>query len=470
MTNSNKALSRGILVILFANIINMVFSLVTNFVLPKYLSVDTYAVIKTYQLYLSYAGLFHLGYSDGAYLKYGGMRLDQVDKKELAETTSTMRLFQFGVAIIVLVISFVIKDSLIASFALGLFGYNMLGYFKNIYQAVGEFKNYSRVLNIVAVLNFVGNMVLIAVARSDYPYAYIGLYICVDIFVWCILEWKTRKFLNLGVGFLFFDSHKLVRYVKDGILLLFGNLTSIFLTGMDRWFTKFLLLTVDFAQYSFAVSVENMLNVAITPITVTLYNYLCKRPSVDRIKKLRAYVTIFAVMLVAAFFPAKFIIEIYLQNYYDALAVIAFLFASQIFYVIIKSIYVNMYNANHQQRRYFQVVLIVIAVGFLFNVLCYLTYHKKESFAFGTLCSAVVWYIICQLDFKNIPTGLKEIVYIVLQLITFLYFALSFNAVIGFLGYIIVTVILSVLLMNQQFFELVHMGTEYIGSWKAKRS
>ena len=61
MTNSNKALGRGILVILVANIINMVFSLVTNFVLPKYLSVDTYAVIKTYQMYLSYAGLFHLG-------------------------------------------------------------------------------------------------------------------------------------------------------------------------------------------------------------------------------------------------------------------------------------------------------------------------------------------------------------------------------------------------------------------------
>lgn len=468
MTNSNKALGHGILVILVANIINMVFSLVTNFVLPKYLSVDTYAVIKTYQLYLSYAGLFHLGYSDGAYLKYGGKNFSSIDKHELAETTSTMRGFQFGVTLIVLAVSFVVQDSLIAAFALGLFGYNMLGYFKNVYQAVGEFKNYSRVLNIVAILNFVGNMALIAVVRSDFPYAYISLYIFVDILVWCILEWRTYKFLDVDVSFLAFDFHKLIQYIKDGILLLFGNLTSIFLTGMDRWFTKFLLLTVDFAQYSFAVSVENMLNVAITPISVTLYNYLCKRPSTDKIKKLRAYVTIFSVFLVAAFFPAKFIIEIYLQNYYDALAVIAFLFASQIFYVIIKSIYVNLYNANHQQKRYFQVVLIVIVVGFLFNVICYLTYHKKESFAFGTLCSAIAWYIICQIDFKNIALKLKEILYIAFQLAAFLFFALSFNSIIGFTGYILVTIIFTFVFMKQEFSELAQMGLDYICSLKRK--
>lgn len=31
-----------------------------------------------------------------------------------------------------------------------------------------------------------------------------------------------------------------------------------------------------FAQYSFAVSVENFLNLAITPVTTTLYNYFCR--------------------------------------------------------------------------------------------------------------------------------------------------------------------------------------------------
>ena len=43
-------MGKGIIVILIANILNMVFGLATGFILPKYLSVETYAIIKTVQL------------------------------------------------------------------------------------------------------------------------------------------------------------------------------------------------------------------------------------------------------------------------------------------------------------------------------------------------------------------------------------------------------------------------------------
>lgn len=56
----NNKLSKGISIIFFTNIINMAFSLIINFILPKYLSYETYAVIKTFQLYISYAGFFIL--------------------------------------------------------------------------------------------------------------------------------------------------------------------------------------------------------------------------------------------------------------------------------------------------------------------------------------------------------------------------------------------------------------------------
>ena len=63
-------LKKGILVIFKANIISLLFNLLTSFLLPKYLTVDSYAAIKTFQLYVTYVGLFHLGYADGMYLKY----------------------------------------------------------------------------------------------------------------------------------------------------------------------------------------------------------------------------------------------------------------------------------------------------------------------------------------------------------------------------------------------------------------
>ena len=75
-------MQKGIVAVLIANLVNVAFSLATNFLLPKYLSIESYAGIKEFQLYVSYVGLFHLGFVDGIYLKYGGKTLGKdVDKE-----------------------------------------------------------------------------------------------------------------------------------------------------------------------------------------------------------------------------------------------------------------------------------------------------------------------------------------------------------------------------------------------------
>lgn len=56
------------------------------------------------------------------------------------------------------------------------------------------------------------------------------------------------------------------------------------------------------------------------------------------------------------------------------------LFAAQIFYIVIKSIYVNLYKAQKKQSIYFIKLTAIIVVGFVFNVICYNLYKVKESF------------------------------------------------------------------------------------------
>ena len=63
---------KGIFYVFIANLINLVFSLITSLFLPKLLSIDTYSYIKLFQLYITYVGILHLGYSDGMYLRLGG--------------------------------------------------------------------------------------------------------------------------------------------------------------------------------------------------------------------------------------------------------------------------------------------------------------------------------------------------------------------------------------------------------------
>lgn len=66
-----NTLKNGMVAIFLANLLNMGFSMMTNFFLPKYLTIDAYAQLKTFLMYVSYVGVLHLGYSDGMFLRYG---------------------------------------------------------------------------------------------------------------------------------------------------------------------------------------------------------------------------------------------------------------------------------------------------------------------------------------------------------------------------------------------------------------
>ena len=66
-----------------------------------------------------------------------------------------------------------------------------------------------------------------------------------------------------------------------------GNFSSLILTSMDRWFTKILLNNIAFAEYSFAVSIEGFVNIAVTPLTTTLYNFFCYEHNDKEITRIR---------------------------------------------------------------------------------------------------------------------------------------------------------------------------------------
>lgn len=55
-------MKKGITIVFVANIINMFFSVITSFILPKYLSIESYGYYKVFQLYVNYLGIAHLGY------------------------------------------------------------------------------------------------------------------------------------------------------------------------------------------------------------------------------------------------------------------------------------------------------------------------------------------------------------------------------------------------------------------------
>lgn len=432
-------LRNGIIRILFANILNMLFSIGTNFLLPKYLSVESYSQIKTYQLYITYVAVFHLGYNDGMYLKYGGKTTDSLDIDDLQTDLSTLRIFQFFMMMVSVVTAILIKDYALTMASIALLPMNMNAYFKNLYQAVGEFKSYSKVMNFTTGLTFFINAVLVGIVKTDQSIFYLIGYVVLYSIIWVTLEINLCKIFGVEFVFKRFSWQRMKENITGGFLLLMGNFSSLLFTSIDRWFVKGLLGVAAFAKYSFSVSMENFLNVAVTPISVVMYNYFCTHTKTKEIRKIQELIMAFASIVVMTAFPIKFILKFFLTEYINAEKVIFILFASQILLIMIKTIYVNLYKARKQQKIYFIKLCVIVITTVIFNVLMWGIYKQKETFAMGTLLSVVVWFILCQFDFRDIPLKRKDYIFFVVEILAFISCGYFLGPIVGFLVYALIT-------------------------------
>ena len=182
------SLKKGMLNVFIANIINLIISLFTGFVLPKLLSVESYANIKLFQLYITYIGILHFGFADGMYLKYGGKNIKSVDSKEILGEFRTFKIFQFAITIIAIIISISLKNEMLFFCSIVILPINVGNYLRNLYQAVGEFKKYSTFTNINTLLIFVINLILLLLIKTDNYYTYIIAYIVAYFIYWEIIE------------------------------------------------------------------------------------------------------------------------------------------------------------------------------------------------------------------------------------------------------------------------------------------
>lgn len=446
-------LKRGIIVVFIANMINLSVSVIRNFVLPKYLSVESYADIKMYQLYISYAGFAALGYIDGMYLKYGGKNPETIDLIDFKLNRSTFRVFELVVSLLLLLLGIFRKDVIFIAMALSFFAMNMTDYYRCFYQAIGEFSTYSRIMNLSSLLTLILTLALLFIVKTDNSIVYIWGTVFVYYFVWILLEIRNRP-SNVRFGSIF-SYNELKFSISTGIALMLGTLVSSFMTSLDRWFVKFTLTTYDFALYSFAASTVGFLSYAISPISITLYNYFCVNKNEIQIKRIRDMILVFLAALISIVFPIKLIIEYYLPKYSKATIVVVVLFASQFVYGLTRCFYVNLYKAEKKQVAYFHSIILVTIMGVILNVLFFFVFKNAAAYAVATFSAGAIWLISCNREFKQYRLSMNGLLYSIVVCGTFISCGIVFRSFIGFGIYIAVFLAASLFFMKDAFLGIV---------------
>lgn len=442
-------LKNNILRIFSANFLSLISGILIGFILPIILPIDQYAYLKTYTFYISYIGILHFGFVDGMYIKYGGKNLIDLDREKVKLEHIIFTIFQSFITIICLIIAIAKNDIIMILFSISIIPMNTISFFSLIYQSVGDFKKYTKISYIYTSLFLLLNIILMIFNIKNYLlYCMVSIFANIIVFIYLELkffyDYKDVKFK--------YDSNVFNNF-KVGIFILVGNMSVMMFYAVDRWFIKLFYTVEDFAYYSFAISMLNIINVLVSSISVTLYNYLSRDKNIDKIKKLKIYFIILGVFSNLAYFVLAFIINIALTKYLPSLNIISISFASYPYMMVINALYLNLYKIEKDEKRYLKIVLIMVIISIIYNTIAMIISKNPISIAFATTLSFITWYFYSIRDFKYLKSSRKEKIYLSINLLSFLIFANFFDILIGGSLYFIIFIISTYIIFKNEVSE-----------------
>ncbi|MDO4925484.1 MAG: hypothetical protein Q3980_07445 [Turicibacter sp.] len=446
------SLRNNIIKIFSVNFLSVISSIVIGFIVPAVLSIEAYSNVKTYAFYISYVGCLHLGFVDGMYMKYGGKDIKEIDKMEFKSEHKVFMIMQVLVSIIFIIIGLLKKDIIIVLMGLSIVPMNTLSFHSLFYQATGQFNEYTKVTSIYTVSYLIFNILLAMVLRSQNYIYYCVINLIAYGIVFIALE---IKFYKNTKGIKVKYNPRVWNNIKVGLFVLLGNLSVMLFYAIDRWFIKIFLGVNDFAYYSFAISMLNIVNVLITAISVTFYNYLSKEKNEEKIKKIKKYFILLGAGASLGYFGLAGIVSLFMQKYIPSLSIIAISFAAYPYMIIINSLYVNLYKAKRDEKKYLRVVIIMLLVSMVYNIIAIMVWKTSEAIAVATTLAFITWYIYSIRDFKYLKSNLKEVIYLLVIFIMFLIFSHYFNWFIGGISYLITFAIMSILFYKDEINDII---------------
>lgn len=215
------------------NAISFVISAITTFIVPKFLGATDYGYWQLYLFYISYTGIFHFGWNDGIYLRYGGKKYADLDKDSLYEQACIQLISQIVIAVIIVCISNFLfseqKKEVLFWVSICMIITNLRSMFIYILQMTARIKEYAVVNTIdriafgilVVSLLWFGKEGFRFLIRGDLVCRVISLSIaifyCKDIF-----KIKRRKWSGI--------IKEIWMNIDVGSKLMFANLASMLIT------------------------------------------------------------------------------------------------------------------------------------------------------------------------------------------------------------------------------------------------
>lgn len=372
----NKEFIKNTLYAFGAQFITLSLSVLMSLVVPKILGVQEFAYWQLFLFYSTYVGFFHLGLTDGVYLKLGGQKYEELDKEWVSGQFWMLFIMQIiFVFCIILGQSFFCieqeRQTAIISASVYMVIANLTWYIGYVFQAVNCMKNYavSVILDRIIFLGIIILGIMIPHLKASF---FIYSYIISKLLALIYLLIKSKDVIDFKI----FPNSKSIyntwNSIKVGINLTISSVSSIFTIGIGRFIVDFIWGIEYFGKFSFSLSLTNFFLTFISQISLVLFPTLrrANREQMNVFYEISKKVLgIILPLILVLYIPIKYIIGLWLPQYNESLNYLALLLPLCIFDGKMQLLCNTFFKVLRKERFLLFINIISMCISILFALI-----------------------------------------------------------------------------------------------------
>lgn len=455
---------KNIAQVMFGNAALLLSQVLTGFVLPKLMSVESFGNYRIFMLYGTYAGLLHFGFVDGILFKYGGKNIDDIKREEISKYYSVFIVIEAITSMVIIAISVLFFSGSkygFIFFAIGIYNFvlNVVTFFQYFSQAIMRFGLVSSASLIqAATISMIIISILISkligfskgVNYRTYVVMYIGVY-CVLLVFYTLGYKQSNQYNKISITSKY-GTNGINEVFKVGLPITIAYQISNLTLNLDNQFVSMFFSARTFAKYSFAYNLISITVSVVLAVATVLFPYLNKLGKAAALKQYINnidYILLFAYASLISYYPVRIIIQWLLPKYQESLVYFRILSPGVAITLCITVIVSNYYKVMDDNIRYLRNGCISLVITLILDTVVYFTFKDVIAMAFVSLVELAIWYTIEDVSFRikyNIK-NFSSYLYIGLMVVAFEVATGMQNVLLSFIIYVCLYIVVSLLVM-----------------------
>ncbi len=451
---------------ILCNIFKLASGVAVSFFIPKMIGTEDYGYYRIFTLYAVYAGIFHFGFIDGIYLKYGGKNYADLSKPYFSGIFRFLLRMELIISIVGSILAlFFLKGEIKFIFVL-LFLYilwkNAITYFEYIAQITCRFGVFSNINLLQTALTVGGILSIYAYSVKSGRVLTYRPFVC---FLFLIAVLVSLTYLVTFNDLVFTKTSGLSRreawvYFKLGIPLLLSGLCTTVLLNIDRQFVSACFTPSEYGVYAFSYNIASLFTALTTALSVVLYPNLKKLEN-DAVSytlnMVMPKMTILLFGMLIFYFPLCPIVKWLFPSYSASLPVFRIIIPGVLLSALIDLVYHNCFKIEGKEKTFLLQTIAVLVTTTVANTFAYRFFKTTVSLSVATVIMFFVWFTLCSAYFKaNYGCSvLRNNVYIFWLIIVFFAMSATSSWLFGWLLFTIVYAVLTLFFYKKTILELL---------------